>query len=312
MQPSISVVVPTYNRGRAVSRTIESVLSQDLRAEEVEILIVDDGSTDDTFSVLRELYGANARVRLFTVPNGGVARARNFGLAQARGEFIAFLDHDDLWLPQKLRLQLDAIQQSEKIGVVYCDWKHFEGREILPDEDARVWKPRFGLKKRVLGKLLTGNFIISMSVPLIRTSALRLIGGFDSAVVPCDDWDVWIRLAKDNEFVGITEALVLYHQHENQQSQNVKSMLVADRRTRWKNRQLGWPHPYTLIGLYRPNYLHASQPTYLSVKEALFAQQWKRAWQLSLTCFTQRPLLSLTPQWMVLMARLIRCDSRRY
>ena len=310
---SISIVIPVYNRGTKIETTVDSALAQDLSPEEVEVVIVDDGSTDDTWAILNTLYGDNPRVRLFSIQNGGVAGARNFGLAKARGEFIAFLDHDDFWLPQKLRLQRDAMQKSENIGVVYCNWGHFDWSGELSSNDARVWEPRFGLQNaHTLQKLLIGNFIISMSVPLIRTSALRRVGGFDPSVVPCDDWDVWIRLAAENEFVGLSETLVLYHQHSNQQSRDENKMFAADRRTRWKNRALYWRHPRTLFALHRPNSLRSSHPIYLSVKEAVFSRRWKQAWQLSLLCLARRPLLFFTPQWMVLMARLLRRDSRRY
>ena len=115
-KPLVSVVIPTYNRGALIAQTIESVLAQDLPPESVEIIIVDDGSTDETFDILQRLYSSHGQVRLFQTSNGGVAAARNFGVEQARGEFIAFLDHDDLWLPQKLRLQLERIQNDVKVG----------------------------------------------------------------------------------------------------------------------------------------------------------------------------------------------------
>lgn len=311
--PSISVVIPVYNRGALVQATVDSALEQDLPPDEVEIILVDDGSTDDTFSVLQRLYGGNTRVRLFSIPNGGVARARNFGLEKARGEFVAYLDHDDLWLPEKLRLQREAIWKNSRVGVVYCNWRHFDESGILPHEDGRVWEPRFDLEgKRILRRLLIGNFIISMSVPLIRTSSLRAVGGFDPYVSPCDDWDTWIRLAIDNDFIGIRKYLVLYHQHSNQQSSNERLMSIADRRTRWKNRRLGWRHPQALVALYHPISLRATHRTYAAVKEALFNQSWAKAWCLTFVCLRQRPLLLLTPQWIYLMKNLIQRDSRRF
>lgn len=88
--PQISVIIPVYNRGALVETTVASALAQDLRPEEFEILLVDDGSTDDTWQILNALYAHHPQIRLFHLENGGVARARNFGLKQARGEFIAY------------------------------------------------------------------------------------------------------------------------------------------------------------------------------------------------------------------------------
>src|SRR4051794_31356744 len=101
----ISVIIPTYNRSKKVIHAIESVLAQDY--EPVEVLVIDDGSTDDTQKVIAEKYGSDARVCYFKKKNGGVAAARNFGLREARGEFLAFLDADDTWRAGKLRLQAE-------------------------------------------------------------------------------------------------------------------------------------------------------------------------------------------------------------
>ena len=117
-QTTVSVVIPTYNRGPLIAATLDSALHQ-TRAP-LEVIVVDDGSTDGTPDWIEAHYGA--RVRLIRQSNGGAARARNFGLAETRGEFIAFLDHDDLWLPQKLSLQLEAMESNARVGVVYSSW----------------------------------------------------------------------------------------------------------------------------------------------------------------------------------------------
>lgn len=310
---TISVVIPTYNRGAAIGATVESALSQDVAPEEVEIIIVDDGSTDDTLSILQSLYGQNPRVRLFLIPNAGVANARNFGLEKARGEFVAFLDHDDLWFPQKLEKQLEAIKRSEKIGVVYCNWQHFDKNGILQSHDPHVWQPRFELgRKGVLQKMLMGNLIISMSVPLIRTELLRRVGGFDPKMVPCDDWDVWIRLANRSEFVGLRETLVQYHQHEAQQSRDEDAMWAADNRIRWKYWRLILRHPRTIPSLTVPLFFWKTRHSYVAVKAALFERKWAAAWKETLRCLARHPLCLLTPQWFYLTLRLFKRDPSRF
>jgi glycosyltransferase involved in cell wall biosynthesis len=114
--PLVSVVIPVYNRGARLQPTVQSVLEQTLSSAEIEIIIVDDGSTDDTVAFLHKTYGDEPRVKIVTQPNGGVARARNRGLEEARGEFIAYLDHDDFWLPHKIEQQL-ALSKASPISV---------------------------------------------------------------------------------------------------------------------------------------------------------------------------------------------------
>ncbi|MBW3636705.1 MAG: glycosyltransferase family 2 protein [Armatimonadetes bacterium] len=306
----ISVIIPTYNRGAAIHKTIESALQQDLPPDQVEVIVVDDGSTDDTWQILQSAYEDNVRVRLFSIANGGVARARNFGLEQARGEFIAFLDHDDLWFPQKLRKQLEAISEDERIGVVYCNWQLFDKTGIL---QPHVWQPRFEFGRNgAVEKLLTGNFIISMSVPLIRTQLVRSVDGFDPDMVPCDDWDVWIRLANQSEFVGLRETLVQYHQHEAQQSRDEDAMWAADRRVRWKNWRITLKYPRAIPSLAIPFYMRQTSYSYFTVKTALFEKKWATAWKETLRCLARYPVALFSPQWIYLLLRLLRRDSRPF
>ncbi|MBW3636702.1 MAG: glycosyltransferase [Armatimonadetes bacterium] len=237
--PQISVVIPIYNRGALIGKTVASALAQDLASESVEILLVDDGSTDDTWTVLQSLYASHPQIRLFRLENGGVARARNFGLEQARGEFIAYLDHDDLWKPQKLRLQREAMQRSEKIGVVTCSWVSVDaaGEEMPPViQFQRQWWWR-GRDGRAFPWVLLPhplqfirNPIISMTIPLIRTKSLRDVGGFDVQSVPSDDWDLWIRLAQRFDFAYVDEELACYVHHEGQQHRQMRTTYASEMR----------------------------------------------------------------------------------
>ncbi len=228
----VSVVIPVFNRGEKVLATIDSALSQDLPGQ-FEVLVVDDGSTDDTLERLRIAYENQARVQLFALSHGGVARARNFGLWRARGEFVAFLDHDDRWLPAKLRLQLARFDERPHVGVVSCGWREeFDGS----GESCRSRGPQTprGLVQK---RLLRGNVVRSMSLPLVRTGLLREVGGFDETLVPCDDWDVWLRLAGVCEFDAVREVLAVYRRHEKQQSRDFWRMARAGRavmRKHWR------------------------------------------------------------------------------
>jgi glycosyltransferase involved in cell wall biosynthesis len=120
--PLVSVVIPVYNRGARLQPTIESALEQTLPSHDYEIIIVDDGSTDDTLAFLQLTYADEPRIKIVSQQNGGVARARNRGLEEARGEFSAYLDHDDFWLPNKLEKQLAAFEGKPAVGVIYCRW----------------------------------------------------------------------------------------------------------------------------------------------------------------------------------------------
>jgi glycosyltransferase involved in cell wall biosynthesis len=118
-EPLVSVIIPTYNRAYCICRTIDSVLAQTYRA--IEVVIVDDGSTDATADVIRAHYGQDPRIRYHYRRNGGVSAARNTGMSVARGEYIALLDSDDLWEPWKLELQIAAFRQRPELGMIWTD-----------------------------------------------------------------------------------------------------------------------------------------------------------------------------------------------
>ncbi len=319
MNPSISVVIPAFNRGAPIARTIDSALGQDVPPEDVEILVVDDGSTDDTFAFLQSNYGDNARVRLFSIANGGVARARNFGLEQARGEFIAFLDHDDLWLPQKLRLQRELLQRQSEVGVAYCLWREVDeqGREMEPSSvlSFEEWQhPPVG---DVFLRLMHHNFIVSMTLPLLRTQLLCEIGGFDPEVVPCDDWDVWLRMSRKAGFGVINEVLAVYQLHENQQSLAEEKMLSATRRVLIKNLKPNWlvalRIPKVVWITYSLHYFYKTRaPFYQPARRSIAMRDWAGVRRALLRGWRRFPLLFLVPQWLYIVKRLVTRDARPF
>jgi glycosyltransferase involved in cell wall biosynthesis len=124
-QPLVTVLIDTYNYGRFIEEAVESVLSQDFPAEQMEILVVDDGSTDDTAERVKK-YGS--RIHYFCKPNGGQASAFNFGLERARGEIVAFLDADDYWLPGKLQRVVDEFEKHPDAGMVYHEIREFHSQ----------------------------------------------------------------------------------------------------------------------------------------------------------------------------------------
>jgi glycosyltransferase involved in cell wall biosynthesis len=212
MQDLVSVIMPAYNAGRHVAESVRSVQAQTFGRW--ELIIVDDGSTDDTREVVQSLANTDARVRYVRRPNGGQAAARNTGLAEARGPLVAFLDADDLWLPGKLAAQLDVLE-AKGVDLVYTDGY------IFSDDGAASAEERFHIVPgetrgvEMFRTLFTSNRIGTLSV-LVKRSALDAVGLFDEdrAYQNCEDYDLWMRLAKNGaSFYGMTEKLMRYRRH---------------------------------------------------------------------------------------------------
>lgn len=201
--PTISVIIPAYNAERTILETIQSV--QEQTYADFELLVINDGSTDRTLSIVQTL--ADSRIKLFTLKNSGVCSARNFGITHAQGNFISFLDADDLWTPDKLELQLNALKKDPEADVVYS-WTYFfyeQAGEKIPGH------PTF-FQGYIYPDLLKENFISSGSNILIRKEAVNRIQGFDSTFPHCADWDFYLRLANQNKFVFVPKHQILYRQ----------------------------------------------------------------------------------------------------
>jgi glycosyltransferase involved in cell wall biosynthesis len=308
--PLFSIIAATYNRGPRIRVTIDSVLAQTL-AVQCEILIVDDGSTDDTPLILQEYSCRHSNLQVIRQRNGGVARARNRGLHAARGNYIAFLDHDDIWLPDKLEKQLAALQGRPDAAVVYCRWIDVdEAGELLPNEQQTTkqswWQPREGWVHDWF--CAPRNPIISMSVPLIRADALRAVGRFDPAMVPADDLDLWLRLSERHTFAYLPEQLVLYVHHAKQQGSDPTRAARAMRRVYAKHWRSLLRHPAMLWYVITFRFFIRSAPLY---------QRAKIADPLQMRCLIvnavrRHPLALFSPQWMVLLFRYITgCDHKR-
>lgn len=212
MQQLVSVIMPAYNSGRFLAESVRSVQAQTFGGW--ELIVVDDGSTDDTAAVARSFVEADPRVRYVARPNGGQAAARNTGLGEARGPLVAFLDSDDLWLPGKLEAQL-AVLEETGVDLVYTDGEIFseDGAE-WPDEHFHI-VPGETRGLEMFRTLFRSNRIGTLSV-LVKRSALDAVGLFDEdrAYQNCEDYDLWMRLAKWGAgFYGMTEKLMRYRRH---------------------------------------------------------------------------------------------------
>lgn len=216
--PLISVVIPVYNGEKTIQETIRSVLSQTF--PDFELIVINDGSQDKTLEVVSTIR--DPRLKIFSYPNAGVAASRNRGFLHSSGQFIAFLDADDLWTPDKLEAQLKALQEDPGAGVAYS-WSNFisESNQVLQAGRRLTWSGN------VHSKILVINFLEHGSNPLIRREALETVGGFEESLPPADDWDMWIRLAAKYPFVVVTAPQILYRVSTNSQSSNVVKLEAA-------------------------------------------------------------------------------------
>lgn len=205
---TVSVVIPTYNHAQYVLAALESVFAQTLPADEV--IVVNDGSPDDTAERLRPLRDAG-RIRYMEQPNAGQGAARNRGLAQARGSYIAFLDDDDRWPADKLQWQVDALEKAPAAVMVYGPHQLLspDGAEVTDDVNQSPHDP--------MGDAFTAfrrrNWILSVGQTLIRAEALRAVGGFDPTIWGSDDWDLYVRLARQGQFLFEPKVALHYRRH---------------------------------------------------------------------------------------------------
>lgn len=214
----ISVIISTYKREPPLlERAINSVLCQTYK--DIEIIIVDDSPADYAYreEVASTVYAykrTNPHINIHYIQhekNRGACVARNTGLAQAQGEFVAYLDDDDEWLPDKLEKQIQ-IFSSSAVALVYC------GRICKNDLTGKsnIESIQF-YKGDVFKQLLYSNFIGSTSFPLIKANCLKEIGGFDEQMQSAQDVDVWLRIAKNHPIDYVSEPLVIYHEHDGEQ-----------------------------------------------------------------------------------------------
>jgi glycosyltransferase involved in cell wall biosynthesis len=231
----ISVVIPAYNASAFIAETIASACRQ--THGDLEILVVDDGSTDATREIVLSLAQRDPRIRLIEADHRGVSAARNRGISEARSDLIATLDADDLWHPEKIARQFDLMRRSEpEVGVVYC-WAagiDAKGRVILP-----VWNASRA-QGDVLQDIVRSGILSNGSTPLMRRSAIERAGGYDENLHLCEDWQFYTALAGVCRFRAIPECFVGYRISNTSTSMDVLPMERAiDEVTAWIRRT--WP-----------------------------------------------------------------------
>lgn len=230
MAPDISVVIPTYNRKERVLDAIKSALAQG--DANFEVIVVDDGSTDGTVEYLRAL---DLPIRLVTKANGGASSARNAGVKEARGRYIALLDSDDLWLPGKLAAQFEYLQSHAEIVLVYTN-------EYIEADGVREPLSRFD-KEKPGKKLALPAFVdympIHTSAVMFRKNIFEEVGGFSEELIVHEDSELWNRMSEKYEFGYIEEPFALY-----------RFFTGEDHLTSPKKRKLFWEEGRKYLGLY--------------------------------------------------------------
>jgi len=217
MKPLVSVIIPTHNRCRYLSEAVDSVLAQTY--PHLEIFIVDDGSTDDTPQVL-EKYGN--KIKYLRQECRGVCVARNNAIRQAAGKYVAFLDDDDVWLPQKLEKEVAFLESHEDHGFVFSSFRYFS------DEKADMGERRRNeYEEMTYEYLYNQNLIFSTSLVTMRKECLDRFGLFDEGLVQSADYDLWLRIAKNCKFGVIDEPLSKYRLHETNMSKNLARRIKA-------------------------------------------------------------------------------------
>ena len=214
MSPRVSVVIPTYNRADKVRKGVESVLAQSFT--DLEVIVVDDGSSDETGQTLKHAFGD--RIRYYFQSNQGVSVARNKGIEEARGEWIAFLDSDDQWEEEKLEWQFKALEQfGSRCGACYTDVRFFNHSETrtmfqLAEENYRH-EDAMGVNTDVLRLLVRpggAGMVVCLSSFLARKDAMRKMGGFDPSLLYSQDSEFMFRLAMLTGFCYVNRPLVLF------------------------------------------------------------------------------------------------------
>jgi len=203
-QDLISVIIPTRNRARFLKKAVESVINQSY--SNWELILVDDNSDDETGQICERLTSRNNKVLYIrnSTTMGG-AKARNIGIKNAKGKYIAFLDDDDIWMPSKLEKQSDIFIKKNGLAACTCSYifhKPFSFKKtIVP--------PEIITNEMLLGRNMAGG----SSMILCESSVLKGLGGFDETLPSGQDWDLWIKLSQKGKIFSIKEPLVIYNNH---------------------------------------------------------------------------------------------------
>ncbi|OQY26343.1 MAG: hypothetical protein B6244_13890 [Candidatus Cloacimonetes bacterium 4572_55] len=221
-KPLVSVIIPIYNGEKYIEETLISLYKQTYPV--LETIIIDDGSTDRSVSIVEKIDDVSCRRKIVSQQNGDVSRARNEGIKNAEGELIAFLDQDDLWRPDKIERQVSRFQKEPDIDLVFTDLVKFndQGKSRRAKDKDRL--ARSLTDQNLFAKLSQKNVLMPSAVMVKKESFIRA-GWFDESFKTCGDYEMWLRMAAlGMKFRYLPEPLTLYRMHEVNASRNVALM----------------------------------------------------------------------------------------
>lgn len=215
----VSVIIPAYNAERFISETIDSVINQTYKY--IEIIVIDDGSTDNTRNIVEKKMETDSRIVLKQILNNGVSNARNTGFNLSKGNFVSFLDADDLWLPNNIKYKWEyLVNSSENIGLVHSDM------EIIDENSHSTGNILSGKSGNILNSILLwdGTNIPTPSSILVKREAIKQAGEFDINLSTAADQDFFLRIASKYEIGRIPFVLGKYRIHEHNMHNNISLM----------------------------------------------------------------------------------------
>jgi len=216
MRPLVSVIIPNYNYASYVGKAIDSVLGQTY--SNTEIIVVDDGSSDGSLDVLRQF---GDRIKVIEQKNQGVSMARNNGVAASTGEYVAFLDADDIWLPEKLEKQMRIFDSDTEVGLVHCPMIYID------KDDHELSQSEEGMEGWVATEFLRfdrGVVLGAGSTAVTPKTVFEEVGGFDRRQTTAADWDFSYRVASKYKVGLVADPHVLYRQHGTNMHGNIRAM----------------------------------------------------------------------------------------
>ncbi len=199
MSSLVSVIIPSYNSAAYLAEAIDSAFKQTFK--NIEIIVIDDGSSDNTADIIKPYLN---RIQYYKKQNAGPASARNVGLSHAKGDYVAFLDADDVWVPEKLEKQLKLIESNPAIGIVTCGEHQMDVNGKVFDSTRYI---QYKDKNEFLNQMLIKNMVGGGSCCVVRRKCFDRIGLFDENLRGTEDWDMWMRLAEEYEVASIAEPL---------------------------------------------------------------------------------------------------------
>ncbi|GJD15293.1 hypothetical protein RIVM261_002490 [Rivularia sp. IAM M-261] len=213
----VSIIIPAYNAAPTISETLLSLQAQTY--SDWEAIVIDDGSSDDTFTVANEFATQDSRIRVVNQLNQGVSAARNFGVKEALFDWVLFLDADDWILPQHLEKLTDVIKQDANLDAVYSGW-------VRVTPDGKFINYDFSNQASQMFAAFAGSCVFAIHSCIVRRSIILDVGGFDAELPTCEEWDLWQRIARTGaRFAAIPEKSACYRMRPNSASANTRQLL---------------------------------------------------------------------------------------